>query len=218
VSGELAKALVAVQADIPAVEKDKRGNYGVHMSLDHLIAKTRPVLHKHGLSINQFPEVSEVGQPVLRTTVTHTSGESVSSVMPLFMQQQNMQQLGSSITYARRYAWAAALGIASEEDDDGEQTKTAGAQQTAPPAAKSTFTAPTGDTRTDAQAALLLRELTFLKDKDAMSDEAFVSAAGSLGLEATSADEVIARANKQQASELISKLTNLKKNIGRQAA
>jgi hypothetical protein len=29
-----------------------------------------------------------------------------------------MQGLGAAITYARRYAWAAALGIASEEDTD----------------------------------------------------------------------------------------------------
>jgi hypothetical protein len=30
-----------------------------------------------------------------------------------------MQQLGPAITYARRYAWASLLGIAAEEDDDG---------------------------------------------------------------------------------------------------
>jgi hypothetical protein len=38
--------------------------------------------------------------------------------MPLYLTDKTMQGLGAAITYARRYAWAAALGIASEEDTD----------------------------------------------------------------------------------------------------
>jgi hypothetical protein len=38
---------------------------------------------------------------------------------PLYVTDKSMQALGTAITYARRYAWAAALGIASEEDTDG---------------------------------------------------------------------------------------------------
>jgi hypothetical protein len=37
---------------------------------------------------------------------------------PLYVTDQTMQGYGAAITYARRYAWAAALGIASEEDTD----------------------------------------------------------------------------------------------------
>jgi hypothetical protein len=47
-----------------------------------------------------------------------------------------MQKYGAALTYARRYAWAAALGIASDEDDDGN-TASAPSQnaQNAQPAA-----------------------------------------------------------------------------------
>lgn len=117
----LATALVEAQAEMPAVDKTGKSNFGSHATLDHIIAKTRGVLNKHGLSIVQFPVVTEQGGPGLQTTITHKSGESASSVMPLLLVKQDMQSLGSAITYARRYAWASALGISAESDDDGEQ-------------------------------------------------------------------------------------------------
>jgi hypothetical protein len=57
--------------------------------------------------------------PALRTTIMHGGdASSFTDTMPLYLQEKNMQSLGSAITYARRYAWAAALGIAAEEDTD----------------------------------------------------------------------------------------------------
>ncbi len=121
-TGKLAAALVAAQAEMPAVEPNAVNPHfkSKFVSLDHLIAKTRPVLNAHGLSIVQSTTHID-GQPALETRILHSSGESFWSVMPLLLTKQDMQGLGAAITYARRYAWAAALGIASEEDDDGEQ-------------------------------------------------------------------------------------------------
>jgi hypothetical protein len=118
----LATALIAAQKDMPAVEKTAKANYGKYATLDNIIAKTRSVLNKHGLSIVQFPVLTDTGGPGLQTTITHSSGESITSVMPLFLGKQDMQNLGSAITYARRYAWAAALGISAEPDTDGHQS------------------------------------------------------------------------------------------------
>lgn len=118
----LAQALVAAQNDMPSVAKDGTNPHFKNrfVSLDNLIDKTRPVLNKHGLAIVQFPAVSEIGAPTLRTVLIHAeSGEKLQADMPLFLAGQDMQKLGAAITYARRYAWAAALGIASDEDDDG---------------------------------------------------------------------------------------------------
>jgi hypothetical protein len=118
---ELSKALVEAQAEMPAVEKTAKANYGMYATLDHLLAKTRPVLNRHGLAVSQFPAVSELGQPTLVTRLVHSSGESVEYAMPLLLPEdkRGMQALGAAITYGRRYALAAALGIASENDDDG---------------------------------------------------------------------------------------------------
>jgi hypothetical protein len=113
---------------MPAVEKDSRNpHYGSkYLSLDALIAATRPPLNAAGLAITQFPAINDLNQPVLRTVITHgPSGEEISSDIPLLIVRQDMQNLGSALTYARRYAWAAMLGIAAEEDLDGEPAQPA---------------------------------------------------------------------------------------------
>jgi hypothetical protein len=119
---ELAAALVAAQAEMPTVEPN---GYNPHfrskfVTLDYLIAKTRPVLNKHGLAITQSPAQID-GQPALVTTLYHKNGETVTELMPLLLAGPDMQKLGAALTYARRYAWAALLGIAGESDDDGFQ-------------------------------------------------------------------------------------------------
>lgn len=116
----LAAALVAAQAEMPAVEKDAVNPHfkSKFTSLDHLIAKTRPVLTKHGLAITQWP-TSVDGKPALRTKVTHTSGESDEDVMLLLLGKQDMQGLGGAITYGKRYMWAAVCAVSTDEDDDG---------------------------------------------------------------------------------------------------
>lgn len=126
----LAAALVEAQKQMPGVEKTATAVYGKYATLDSLIEKTRPVLNDNGLAIVQFPAVSELGQPVLRTVILHAeSSEQLTADTPLFLQKQDMQGLGSAITYARRYAWAAALGIATDTDDDGQHAS----QKTAAP-------------------------------------------------------------------------------------
>lgn len=127
----LAEALVAAQAAMPAVDKDSVNPHfkSKFTSLDHLIAKTRPVLNRHGLSITQWPNYETIGSDddgptvlhTLTTIIRHTSGEITSSTMPLIVGKNDMQGLGSALTYAKRYAWAAALGISTDEDDDGNQ-------------------------------------------------------------------------------------------------
>ena len=49
----------------------------------------------------------------------HEGGYSTTSTLLLPLKDQSPQGVGSAITYARRYALAAVLGIASEDDDDG---------------------------------------------------------------------------------------------------
>jgi len=112
---------------MPTVKKDEvNPNFNSRfMSLNGLIEATRTLLNEHGLALVQQPCVSELGQPVLRTLLIHTSGERMEFETPLLVGTQNMQQLGSAITYARRYAWSSLLGIASEDDDDGNNAGTA---------------------------------------------------------------------------------------------
>jgi hypothetical protein len=88
-----------------------------------LIEATRPILTKHGIAITQWPSMVERGTdgylPALVTVLTCSgSDDRMDFTCPLYLNDKNMQGLGAAVTYARRYAWAAALGIASEEDTD----------------------------------------------------------------------------------------------------
>ena len=87
--------------------------------LSEVINATKPLLSKHGLSILQSP--SGDGEHIIITTLLmHSSGEWIEGE-PLVLKadKTTAQGAGSAITYGRRYALSAILGIASEEDDDG---------------------------------------------------------------------------------------------------
>jgi len=66
----------------------------------------------------QLSRIHESGAPVLVTRIIHTSGEHIEGEFPLVCKDPNdPQKLGSAVTYARRYALSAALGITADDDD-----------------------------------------------------------------------------------------------------
>jgi ABC-type ATPase with predicted acetyltransferase domain len=118
----LTEALVAAQADMPAVEANAVNPHfkSKFVSLGHLMAKVRPVLNRHGIAVAQFPSQDANGKPTLVTVLLHgKSGERLEYAAPLMLPKADPQGQGSAITYMRRYALAAALGISDQEDDDG---------------------------------------------------------------------------------------------------
>lgn len=124
---ELAKALVSAQKDFTAIPKTQTakvamkngGQYSYsYADLADIWVSIRPVLAKNGLAITQFIE-SEESSDKLRTTIWHESGQYIDGAMKLPLQGKTPQEAGSVITYYKRYALGAALGIATEEDDDG---------------------------------------------------------------------------------------------------
>lgn len=122
----LAEALLAAQKEMPAVEPDAvNPHFGSSfVSLGRLISKVRPVLNRHGIAVVQMPAQDEAGKPTLITRLVHTSGEDMESTMPLMLGKPDPQALGSALTYAKRYALAAALAIADQDDDDGNSATT----------------------------------------------------------------------------------------------
>jgi hypothetical protein len=63
---------------------------------------------------------------MLITTLAHLSGQWIRSYLPIINEKNNIQGLGSAITYNRRYALSAIVGIISDEDDDGNSASTPG--------------------------------------------------------------------------------------------
>ena len=126
---ELAKALAASQAAFPdigrnktvTVQKKAGGSYTfAYAPLDAILHLVRPVLTSNQLALSQL--LAQVdGKPALRTVLMHSSGELLEDVCPLPMNGSlSPQEFGSLITYVRRYAVVSILGIATEEDDDGD--------------------------------------------------------------------------------------------------
>ena len=124
---ELAKALIAVQRELLPAARDgtnpfTRSNYA---TLNSVMEACRDVLLAHGIWMTQLPVPAPVelgpGHIGLLTKLTHAeSGQWQSSLAVVPLPKADPQGMGSAITYARRYALTAMLGIITEEDDDGE--------------------------------------------------------------------------------------------------
>lgn len=123
-SSSLASALLCVQQALQPAAKDGKNPYHAtrYATLNSVMASCRELLISHGILLTQMPVVQpvELGQNVLalETRLTHVdTGEYLASTAIVPLPKADPQGLGSAITYARRYALCAILGIITEDDD-----------------------------------------------------------------------------------------------------
>ncbi|MHB8919311.1 MAG: ERF family protein [Desulfocucumaceae bacterium] len=117
----IAKSLAQFQEEVKnpantAINPHFKSKYA---PLHEILNEIRPILAKNGLSVFQAP--SGDGEKIIITTLLmHESGEWIEAC-PLILKadKATAQGAGSAITYGRRYALSAVLGISSEDDDDG---------------------------------------------------------------------------------------------------
>lgn len=114
--------------------------------LDEVLKAVRPALSKHGIAVMQFPQ-TKAGFVLVRTMITHKSGQWMRGDLVVGCNSTDPKDIGSAITYARRYALMAMLGIAPDHDDDGgaEQVQPRKAAPPREPDPKAS--APAGDER-----------------------------------------------------------------------
>jgi hypothetical protein len=77
----------------------------------------RKPLSDNGLAIFQPTRHGENGKIIIETLLAHSSGEWIMGELDIQPVKTDPQSIGSAITYARRYALAAMVGIAPEDDD-----------------------------------------------------------------------------------------------------
>ncbi len=118
---ELFTALAKAQGKIAPALKDKTNPFfkSSYADLSSIWGACRQQLSENGLSVIQTIGSNQAGGMMLVTTLGHSSGQWMRSEMPIILQKQDPQALGSAITYYRRYSLAAIVGIVSDEDDDG---------------------------------------------------------------------------------------------------
>jgi hypothetical protein len=134
----LFKSLAAFQQEVEVIHKGSQGYGYSYADLPAIFEKINPLLKKHGLGFTQLIE----GQD-LKTIVFHSESgevlESQTTIPVVALKGMNdYQSFGSGVTYYRRYALSAMLGLVTDKDTDasGEQTKP---QAPAKPQAKKTF-------------------------------------------------------------------------------
>lgn len=123
-SSTMNRALVAAQAECKNAIHNKHNSHfkSTYADLAAVRESVVPVFNKHGFAIIQGTNIDEFMGFHLETRVIHESGEQMVFRFPLPPDVSRVQQVGSVITYARRYSYAAIAGIVAEEDLDGNET------------------------------------------------------------------------------------------------
>ena len=135
--GNVAAALNLAQTALPAIEKRGKNRHlgNEYMLFDDIVAAVLKTLPAYDLTIIQLPVGTPDGIGVC-TRIAHSSGEWIeaSFIMPVEERKgiNLSQSAGSNITYARRYALASLLMLASEKDDDAAGDGPATTTTTAP--------------------------------------------------------------------------------------
>ncbi len=123
---QLAKAMLAVQKQLSPVTKDATNPFtrSRYATLNAVVDTCKKALLDNGIWMTQITVPSEAGTIALLTKLTHAeTGQYQASLTVLPLQKPDCQGAGSAITYARRYALTAMLGMVTEDDDDGEGAK-----------------------------------------------------------------------------------------------
>lgn len=122
---EIALALSKLQGEVLNATKDKQGYNYSYADLAQVLDIARPLMAKHELSLTQMPNTVSDGKIGLTSILMHSSGQYIQSFFELPIESgtkmSTAQACGSVITYMRRYALAAILGIAQTDEDAAAQ-------------------------------------------------------------------------------------------------
>lgn len=123
----LVAALVSLQSRLPNIERSQTAEVEMrnggkfkyaYADLAAVSQAILPMLSEVGLCFTCGPTLNAAGTFVLRWALIHVSGERETGEYPL--PTGTPQQVGSGVTYARRYTLAAVVGLSMVDDDDGQ--------------------------------------------------------------------------------------------------
>lgn len=133
---EFNRALHAAQAEIPAIAKNNTlelkdrtgkdlGSYNF-LSFEDMMKVLGPIMQRHGFTVtfDMAQRQGEGGGAVMTGTLLHTAGHSKTASIPLALDagpgRNNLQAMGSTASYGRRYVLELLFNIVRKgADDDG---------------------------------------------------------------------------------------------------
>ena len=116
---DIAKALVAAQQKIGSAAKSGDNPFfkSTYADLMDVINAVKGPLNAEGIAFLQ-PVHYENGKPVVKTILLHTTGQYLCSSTPVYCKKlDDPQAFGSGVTYSKRYALQAFLGLPTADDD-----------------------------------------------------------------------------------------------------
>lgn len=130
-NNNLNKKFMQVLNEVPNFSTDETANAGSrtykYLNLATLLKNIKPIFEKHDIAFSQrvtFDGTGD-GRQTLGTVETIIFDENEQQTVceyPFFV-TGDPQQVGSAITYARRYSLTTVLGIFPDKDDDGGYAK-----------------------------------------------------------------------------------------------
>lgn len=130
-TNNLSNKFMQVLNEVPNFVTDETAQAGnrtyKYLNLATILKTIKPVFEKHGLAFSQrvtFDNAGEARQVIgtVETIIFDNEEQMVACSYPFFV-TGDPQQVGSAITYARRYSLYAVLGIFPDKDDDGAYAK-----------------------------------------------------------------------------------------------
>jgi hypothetical protein len=118
---ELCAALADAQGEIEMAAKDAKNPHfnRTYADLASVWRACRPALARQGLAVIQV-----ITDGTLVTRLVHKSGQWIEGDVRITLDgdrgRSSIQAFGSSLTYLRRYALSAMVGVAPDDDTDGE--------------------------------------------------------------------------------------------------
>lgn len=123
-TADINAALVELQANLPRITKDLTAKVKTRTGSDYqynyadlavISREVLPLLSGLGLAFTSRPTLKD-GRFVLVYELRHKSGGMIDGEYPL-PEKGEQQDIGSAITYARRYSLCAVTGVAPDDDD-----------------------------------------------------------------------------------------------------
>lgn len=116
---KIALALSKVQASIQPAKANQKNPYfnSTYADLASCWGAIREPMAAEGLSVTQTFSPGPNGEVMINSILMHSSGQKIYSTLPVKPAKPDPQSLGSAITYGRRYALMALVGISTNDDD-----------------------------------------------------------------------------------------------------
>ena len=122
----LAEAMLDFRANVDSVTKDSDNPFfkSKYASYNNVIETINPTLDMLGMCVVQAPMIID-GVNVLNTKIylADSPSDMIEGNLPLLMPKNDMQSLGSAMTYARRISLVSLFGLAAEDDDGHEASQ-----------------------------------------------------------------------------------------------